>query len=308
MSIKIGNVTLNGNVTLAPMAGFGDVAFRRLCRDYGAALTTTEMISAKGLIYGSKKTVEMLRLAPNESPSCVQLFGSEPEDFFEAVSRPELSAFDIIDINMGCPAHKVVSNHEGSDLMRDFNRASEIIKAAVSASGGRPVTVKFRAGFYDDDICAAEFAKMAEESGAAALTVHGRTAEQGYSGFADWDIICKIASSADIPVFGNGDVKRDNLNIRLNMTEGVAIGRGALGNADIFARQKKPASKKAMLLKHLEYMTFYFGAEFTAVNIRKHLPYYFAGGKDLKQFRARLNTIKDAYIMYREIENCPELP
>ena len=209
---------------------------------------------------------------------------------------------------MGCPAHKVVSNHEGSDLMRDFNRASEIIKAAVSASGGRPVTVKFRAGFYDDDICAAEFAKMAEESGAAALTVHGRTAEQGYSGFADWDIICKIASSADIPVFGNGDVKRDNLNIRLNMTEGVAIGRGALGNADIFARQKKPASKKAMLLKHLEYMTFYFGAEFTAVNIRKHLPYYFAGGKDLKQFRARLNTIKDAYIMYREIEDCPELP
>lgn len=308
MSIKIGNVTLSGNVILAPMAGFGDVAFRRLCRDYGAALTTTEMISAKGLLYNSRKTVEMLRLAPNETPSCVQLFGSEPDDFYSAVSGPELEKFDIIDINMGCPAKKVVSNGEGSDLMRDFDRAGRIIEAAVAAAGKRPVTVKFRAGFYDDDICGEEFALMAEEKGASALTVHGRTAEQGYSGFADWDIICRIASAAKIPVFGNGDVKKNNLAQRLRMTEGVAVGRGAIGNSDIFSLSKKDASKKEMLLKHIEYMTYYFGSEFTAVNIRKHLPYYFSGDKRLKEFRAELNTLSDAGLMYEKVEHCPFLP
>lgn len=308
MSIKIGNVTLGGNVILAPMAGFGDVAFRRLCRDYGAALTTTEMISAKGLIYNSKKTVEMLRLAPNESPSCVQLFGSEAEDFYAAIERDELKNFDIIDINMGCPAKKVVQNGEGSALMRDFDRAGRIIRAAVAAAGKRPVTVKFRAGFYDDDICGAEFAAMCEESGASALTVHGRTAQQGYSGFADWDIICRIASAAGIPVFGNGDVKKDNLSLRLRMTEGVAIGRGAIGNADIFSLAKKDASKKAMLLKHIEYMTYYFGGEFTAVNIRKHLTYYLTGSKALKELRARLIVMTDVDEMYKAVANCPDLP
>lgn len=306
MSIKIGNVTLCGNVILAPMAGFGDVAFRRLCRDYGAALTTTEMISAKGLLYNSKKTIDMLRLAPNETPSSVQLFGSDPDDFYNAAQREELAHFDIIDINMGCPAKKVVSNGEGSALMRDFDRARKIIKAAVAGANGRPVTVKFRAGFYDDDICAEEFASMAEEAGAAAMTVHGRTAEQGYSGFADWDIICRVAQQVNVPVFGNGDVKKNNLKDRLLLTEGVAIGRGAIGNCDIFSLGKKDASKKQMLLTHIRYMTEYFGSRFTAVNIRKHLPYYFAGNKDLKLFRARLNTLEDAEQMYREVEACAE--
>ncbi len=300
--IKIGNVELKGNVMLAPMAGFGDVAFRRLCRDYGAALTTTEMISAKGLLYNSKKTVEMLRFAPNESPSCVQLFGSEPEDFYAAVSRPELAGFDIIDINMGCPAKKVVGNGEGSALMKDFDKAERIVKAAVSASSGRPITVKFRAGFYDDDICALEFAKMIEESGAAAITLHGRTAQQGYSGFADWGLICEVASKASIPVFGNGDIKKNNLEERLRMTEGVVIGRGAIGNSDIFSGKKKSASKKAMLLRHLEYMNYYFGGEFTAVNIRKHLPYYLNGDRRLKTLRAELNVVTDFDVMVKMIE------
>lgn len=301
--IKIGNVELSGNIMLAPMAGFGDVAFRRLCRDYGAALTTTEMISAKGLLYNSKKTVEMLRLAPNESPSCVQLFGSEPEDFYAAVSLSELAGFDIIDINMGCPAKKIVGNGEGSALMKDFDKAGRIVKAAVEASAGRPVTVKFRAGFYDDDICALEFAQMLEESGAAAITLHGRTAQQGYSGFADWDLICEVASKVNIPVFGNGDIKKSNLEERLRMTEGVVIGRGAIGNSDIFSCKKKPASKKNMLLKHLEYMNYYFGGEFTAVNIRKHLPYYLNGSKQLKTLRAELNSVVDFDMMVGMIEN-----
>ncbi len=307
MGIEIGGVKLSGNVTLAPMAGFGDVAFRRLCRDYGAALTTSEMISAKGLLYGSRKTFEMLRLAPNEKPSCVQLFGSQPEDFYAAVSLPELAKFDIIDINMGCPAKKVVSNGEGSDLMRDFARARKIIEATVAAAGKRPVTVKFRAGFYDGETCAEEFAAMAEESGVSAMTVHGRTAEQGYSGFADWDLICRIASKAKVPVFGNGDVRKDNLALRLRMTEGVAIGRGAIGNADIFAPGGKRFGKKAMLLKHIEYMTYYFGGEFTAVNIRKHLPYYFSGAKELKTFVKELYTLTDADELYKKVENCPFL-
>lgn len=299
--IDIGGVHISGNATLAPMAGFGDVAFRRLCRDYGAALTTTEMISAKGLLYNSKKTVEMLRLAPNETPSCVQLFGAEPDDFFAATRRPELKNFDIIDINMGCPAKKVVSNGEGSALMKDFERAGKIVAAAAAGADGRPVTVKFRLGFYDDDICALDFAKMLCDKGAAALTVHGRTAEQGYSGFADWSVICEIAASVPIPVFGNGDVKKSNLVERLRMTEGVAIGRGAIGNSDIFCLKKSGESKKDMLITHIGYMTEYFGSEFTAVNIRKHLPYYLGGSKPMKELRAKLNNITSAEEMIRII-------
>jgi len=290
--LVIGNVKLNGNLTLAPMAGFGDVALRRICRDYGAALTTTEMISVKGLLYDSKKTKEMLRLAPNETPSCVQLFGADPEDFGKAVALPELDGFDIIDINMGCPAHKVVKNHEGSAIMKDVLRGSRIVEETVKNAKGRPVTVKIRAGFYDDDINAVEFAHAMQESGAAAVTVHGRTQEQGYSGFADWDVICEVAYRLTIPVIGNGDVKKKNIMDMLRFTEGVAIGRGAIGNPDIFSLGKVKPTKKEMLLKQMEYMVYYFGDEFTAVNIRKHLPYYFAGTSVPKSDRQALNFMK----------------
>ena len=301
--LVIGNVKLKGNLTLAPMAGFGDVALRRICRDYGASLTTTEMISVKGLLYDSQKTKEMLRLAPNETPSCVQLFGAEPEDFYNAIVMPELDGFDIIDINMGCPAHKVVKNREGSAIMKDILRGAKIVEQTVKAAKGRPVTVKIRAGFYDEEINAVEFAYAMQESGAAAVTVHGRTQEQGYSGFADWDVICQVAYKLTIPVLGNGDVKKNNIKDMLRFTEGIAIGRGAIGNPDIFSLGKVKPTKKEMLIKQMEYMTEYFGDHYTAVNIRKHLPYYFAGTSVAKPDRQKLNFMDNTSDMFEVINS-----
>lgn len=294
--MKIGNINFaQPFVSLAPLAGYGDVAFRRICRDYGASLTVTEMVSVKGLVYGNEKTECLLRLAPNETPSCVQLFGSEPEYFGKALALPELDKFDIIDINMGCPVPKVTKCGEGSALMRDPVRAAEIVAACVKSAGGRPITVKHRLGFSESNINAVSFAEKMQSAGACAITVHGRTTAQGYSGVADWDKIADVARAVSIPVIGNGDVT-DLCGIERAVKagcSGVALGRGALGKPYVFAGEKKEPLLN-VILKHLNYALEYFPEAVAVRTMRKHLCKYLAGVRGTKELRMQVNFISDA--------------
>ncbi len=236
--ITIGNVRVNGLAFLAPMAGITDGPFRSLCRRQGAALIYTEMASAKGIDYNNAKSFEIAETLDEERPVALQIFGSEPDSMARTAARlAEKGCGDIIDINMGCPAPKVTKGLAGSALMRDPELASRIIQAVKAASGGIPVTVKFRKGWDDDHINCVEFARMAEESGAAAVTVHGRTREQFYSGRADWDIIARVKESVSIPVIGNGDIFKPSDAVRMMRHTGcdaVMIARGAQGNPWIF--------------------------------------------------------------------------
>ena len=298
--LTVGGVQLAGRALLAPLAGYGDIAFRRLCREYGAALTVTEMVSGKGLLYNNAHTAELLRLSPAESPSCVQLFGGEPDVFGKAVARPELAAFDIIDINMGCPVPKVTRNGEGSALARDIPRAARCAAAAVRAAGGRPVTAKIRLGFAENEFTAPALARALEEAGVAAITVHGRTAAQMYRGRADWDKIAAVKAAVTIPVIGNGDIdSAGTAERRLQTVDGIAVGRGALGHPDLFAEIAGGVGDglKSVILRHFDYMLEYFPPRYTAVNMRKHLAYYLHGVPDTKELKQRLNRIDDAAAM-----------
>lgn len=293
--MKIGGIILESDFTLAPLAGYGDIAFRRLCRDFGAALTVTEMVSAKGLVYANGKTESLLRLAPNETPSCVQLFGSDPDYFAKALRLPVLDKFDIIDINMGCPVPKVTKCGEGGALMLDIPRAQAIVRACKKSSGGRPVTVKHRIGYRAGDNFAAEFGAAMQEAGATALTVHGRTVAQGYSGTANWDAIAEVAKAVTIPVIGNGDIT-DRAGAERAMKEygtvGVAVGRGALGHPDIFSDKK--AELLPTVLKHIEYALEYFSERTAVTSLRKHLCKYLGGKQAYKELKAAVNEVNDA--------------
>ena len=289
--MKIGNIELKSPYILAPLAGYGDIAFRRLCRDYGAALTVTEMVSAKGLCYGNEKTEDLLRLAENESPSCVQLFGSDPECFYKALGLNVLDKFDIIDINMGCPVPKVTKCGEGSALMRDPVLAAEIVRACVEGGKGRPVTVKHRLG-VNENSGAENFACAVVKAGAAAVTVHGRTASQGYSGVADWEVIARVAKAVSVPVVGNGDITSlsdaDEKIARYGVSA-VAVGRGALGNPQMFAGEDKSSLLK-VILRHIHYALEYFPEQVAVRTMRKHIVRYLSGLKNCKEFRIRAST------------------
>lgn len=301
--LQIGSVTLENPFILAPMAGVTDLPFRILCSRLGAGMNCMEMISAKAITYKNKATYAMTEISPEEKVASLQLFGSEPDVMGEAVRMIEDVPYHILDINMGCPVPKVVNNGEGSALMKNPVLAGKLIEAAVKATR-RPVTVKIRAGFDEEHRNAVEVAHIAQESGAAAVAVHGRTRAQFYSGEADWEIIAAVKDALSIPVIGNGDVTDGpSAAAMLEQTgcDGVMIGRAARGNPWIFESIKKyfedgtvvgkpsMSEMQRMILEHGHMLVAHKG-EYTAIReMRQHMAWYTAGYPNSAAFRRRIN-------------------
>lgn len=283
---KIGGVTLKNNLILAPLAGYTDIAFRKLCMECGAGLSVTEMISVKGLCYKNKQTFEMLRTSEVEMPTCVQLFGSDPADFKQALSLGALDKFDIFDINMGCPVAKVVKNGEGSALLHKPDVAAAIV--STLAETGKPVTVKIRSGFYKDEDIAVPFALKMQEAGASMVSVHARTTAQLYGDKADYRIVGAVRDALDIPVVLSGDiVDEESFTEREPFADAYMIGRGALINPSIFSvlTGGRWSAKYPLIKRHLKYLGEYFDEHYAVVTMRKFFAYYLKGERGIKEFK-----------------------
>lgn len=306
MKLQIGNVELQNNFILAPMAGVSDLPFRLLCREFGAGLACMEMVSAKAIYYNNKNTEALMEIHPEEPPVSLQIFGSDPDIISEMAKKIEERPFSILDINMGCPVPKVVNNHEGSALMKEPKLVHEIVAKTVRAIQ-KPVTVKIRKGFDENHVNAVEIARIAEDAGAAAVMVHGRTREQYYEGKADWDIIRQVKEAVSVPVLGNGDIFcAEDAKHMMEETgcDGVGVARGARGNPWIFRELNhyfetgdilpKPDFEevKRVIARHMELQCRYKGEYIAVREMRKHVAWYTTGFPNSAKLRQAVNEVE----------------